>query len=92
MMGRQHASSYRYEHVEPFGRYSFIAVDACPTPGPRRPFNFFGYLDDVSYVCVICSLHLCEHRALLRVVMNVWQIVVLRQVINVVTLCLVKMV
>jgi 3',5'-cyclic AMP phosphodiesterase CpdA len=25
--------------------YSFIAVDASIEPGPRRPFNFFGYLD-----------------------------------------------
>lgn len=31
-----------------FGKYSFIAVDACPIPGPKRPFNFFGNLDDVS--------------------------------------------
>lgn len=25
--------------------YSFIAVDACLEPGPRRPFNFVGMLD-----------------------------------------------
>jgi hypothetical protein len=25
--------------------YSFIAIDACLKPGPRRPFNFVGILD-----------------------------------------------
>ncbi len=28
-------------------KYSFIAVDASIEPGPRRPFNFFGYLNEV---------------------------------------------
>lgn len=28
--------------------YSFIGVDACLEPGPRRPFNFIGMLDDVE--------------------------------------------
>ena len=27
-------------------KYTFIAVDACLKPGPRRPFNFVGALDD----------------------------------------------
>lgn len=47
VMGQQHALSYHYQHQTAFGKYSFIAVDACPIPGSRRPFNFFGYLDDV---------------------------------------------
>lgn len=25
--------------------YSFIAIDACLKPGPKRPFNFIGILD-----------------------------------------------
>ena len=25
-----------------FGNYSFIPVDATLSPGPKRPFNFFG--------------------------------------------------
>lgn len=25
--------------------YTFIAIDACLKPGPRRPFNFIGVLD-----------------------------------------------
>jgi hypothetical protein len=27
-------------------QYSFIAVDGCVEPGPRRPFNFYGKLTD----------------------------------------------
>ncbi|KJE97721.1 hypothetical protein CAOG_09129 [Capsaspora owczarzaki ATCC 30864] len=38
-------TSYTHVHQTTFGRYRFVAVDACPTPGPRRPFNFFGSLD-----------------------------------------------
>lgn len=30
-------------------KYSFIAVDACVEPGPRRPFNFFGNLLNVGF-------------------------------------------
>ncbi|KAK7474694.1 hypothetical protein BaRGS_00034059 [Batillaria attramentaria] len=45
VMGKQHALSYHYAHETDFGRYSFIAIDACPIPGVRRPFNFFGILD-----------------------------------------------
>lgn len=46
VMGTRHALSYHYKYVTQFGRYSFIAVDACPIPGVRRPFNFFGTLDN----------------------------------------------
>lgn len=28
--------------------YSFIAIDACLEPGPRRPFNFVGILDQTE--------------------------------------------
>jgi hypothetical protein len=39
--------SYHYVHVTKSGRkISFIAVDACPDPGPKRPFNFFGKLTE----------------------------------------------
>ncbi|MBN3286248.1 TMM62 protein, partial [Polyodon spathula] len=37
--------SFHYIHQTPFGNYSFICVDATLTPGPKRPFNFFGILD-----------------------------------------------
>jgi len=29
--------------------YSFIAVDACLEPGPRRPFNFIGSLTEDQF-------------------------------------------
>ncbi|KAM5235568.1 transmembrane protein 62 isoform 2-T2 [Ctenodactylus gundi] len=38
--------SFRYVHSAPFGNYSFISVDATRSPGPKRPFNFFGILDE----------------------------------------------
>jgi hypothetical protein len=30
-------------------KYSFIAVDACLEPGPRRPFNFIGSITDDQF-------------------------------------------
>jgi hypothetical protein len=37
--------SYMYDLTIPSGdKFSFIAVDACVEPGPRRPYNFFGNL------------------------------------------------
>ncbi|KAG8505252.1 Transmembrane protein 62 [Galemys pyrenaicus] len=38
--------SYHYVHSTPFGNYSFISVDATLNPGPKRPYNFFGILDE----------------------------------------------
>ncbi|XP_069475389.1 transmembrane protein 62 [Ambystoma mexicanum] len=37
--------SFHYIHSTPFGNYSFICVDATLTPGPKRPYNFFGILN-----------------------------------------------
>ncbi|XP_026939882.1 transmembrane protein 62 isoform X6 [Sagmatias obliquidens] len=37
--------SFHYVHSTPFGNYSFISLDATVNPGPKRPFNFFGILD-----------------------------------------------
>ncbi|XP_027631582.1 transmembrane protein 62 isoform X2 [Tupaia chinensis] len=36
---------FHYVHNTPFGNYSFICVDATQTPGPKRPYNFFGILN-----------------------------------------------
>lgn len=33
-----------YHLKKPYGKYSFIPVDATMLPGPRRPYNFAGYL------------------------------------------------
>ncbi|XP_078419066.1 transmembrane protein 62 isoform X2 [Cetorhinus maximus] len=37
--------SFHYVHQTHFGNYSFICADATPSPGPKRPFNFFGFLN-----------------------------------------------
>ncbi|KAJ2715914.1 hypothetical protein H4R19_000942 [Coemansia spiralis] len=39
------SSGYLLQIEEPYGRYAFVAADACPTRGVARPMNFFGYLD-----------------------------------------------
>ena len=38
--------SYKYVHETKFGLYSFIGIDACPEPGLKRPFNFYGTLNE----------------------------------------------
>ncbi|XP_056624331.1 transmembrane protein 62 isoform X2 [Triplophysa dalaica] len=40
----QKVGSFHYIHRKPFGNYSFICADATLTPGPKRPYNFFGML------------------------------------------------
>lgn len=41
--------SYRYEYKAQDGNsYSFVGIDACLTPGVRRPFNFIGQLDEAE--------------------------------------------
>lgn len=50
-MRKHEERSYKYDLEMPNGdRYTFIAVDACLEPGPRRPFNFFGQLTEVFNV------------------------------------------
>ncbi|OWA55134.1 Transmembrane protein 62 [Hypsibius exemplaris] len=39
-------TSYHYVHKFGPDSISFIGVDACPDPGFRRPFNFFGVLTE----------------------------------------------
>ncbi|XP_037551392.1 transmembrane protein 62 isoform X2 [Nematolebias whitei] len=41
----QKVGSFHYVHQTAFGNYSFICVDATLTPGPKRPYNFFGILN-----------------------------------------------
>ena len=45
MQGKRHPRSYIQQVRIKDEVYSFIAVDACLEPGPRRPFNFVGILD-----------------------------------------------
>ncbi|XP_063803721.1 transmembrane protein 62-like isoform X2 [Pseudophryne corroboree] len=41
----QKEGSFHFVHRTPFGNYSFICVDATLTPGPKRPYNFFGIIN-----------------------------------------------
>ncbi|XP_036149395.1 transmembrane protein 62 [Monomorium pharaonis] len=45
VQGKKHPRSYMYNVNTGFEVYSFIAIDACLKPGPKRPFNFIGILD-----------------------------------------------
>ena len=42
IQGKRHLRSYMHKIEKDDEVYSFIAVDACLDPGPRRPFNFIG--------------------------------------------------
>ncbi|XP_062863818.1 transmembrane protein 62 isoform X2 [Trichomycterus rosablanca] len=41
----QKTGSFHYVHKTSFGNYSFICADATLTPGPKRPYNFYGILN-----------------------------------------------
>lgn len=45
IQGKKYPRSYIYNVNVGSETYSFIAIDACLKPGPRRPFNFVGILD-----------------------------------------------
>ncbi|KAM3870948.1 transmembrane protein 62 [Diretmus argenteus] len=44
----QKVGSFHYVHKTSFGDYSFICADATLTPGPKRPYNFFGILNQTQ--------------------------------------------
>ncbi|XP_043522394.1 transmembrane protein 62-like isoform X4 [Frieseomelitta varia] len=46
IQGQKHPRSYMYTINAGSELYTFIAIDACLKPGPRRPFNFVGILDE----------------------------------------------
>lgn len=46
IQGKKHPRSYMYTINVGSELYTFIAIDACLKPGPRRPFNFIGVLDE----------------------------------------------
>lgn len=48
MQGRAHPKSYMYQTKKGGELYSFIGMDACLEPGPRRPFNFVGVLSQAE--------------------------------------------
>ncbi|XP_011883013.1 PREDICTED: transmembrane protein 62-like [Vollenhovia emeryi] len=45
IQGKRHPRSYMYNVNAGLETISFIAIDACLKPGPKRPFNFIGILD-----------------------------------------------
>ncbi|KAL1489693.1 hypothetical protein ABEB36_013633 [Hypothenemus hampei] len=45
VQGKEHPRSYITQVKKETTVYSFVGVDACLEPGPRRPFNFVGILD-----------------------------------------------
>ncbi|XP_008553541.1 transmembrane protein 62 [Microplitis demolitor] len=45
VQGKKHPRSYLHQISTSNEKFSFIAIDACLEPGPRRPFNFIGFLD-----------------------------------------------
>ncbi|XP_014219134.1 transmembrane protein 62 [Copidosoma floridanum] len=48
VQGSKHPRSYMHQVRVGSGLYSFVAVDACLEPGPKRPFNFVGALDQLE--------------------------------------------
>ncbi|XP_017875580.1 transmembrane protein 62-like [Ceratina calcarata] len=46
IQGKKNPRSYMYTINIGSESYTFIAIDACLKPGPRRPFNFVGMLDE----------------------------------------------
>jgi len=54
--GQYHPRSYKYKITNQAGTsLNFIAVDACLDPGPKRPFNFIGNLNE-DEICQLSSL------------------------------------
>ncbi|PAA77433.1 hypothetical protein BOX15_Mlig029960g1 [Macrostomum lignano] len=50
--GKDSPRSYMHTVRKPFGQYSFVALDVVPMPGPKRPYNFFGFLDTTAILDV----------------------------------------
>ncbi|XP_050511047.1 transmembrane protein 62-like [Diabrotica virgifera virgifera] len=48
MQGKVHPRSYMYQVKKANAVYTFMGIDACLEPGPKRPFNFIGLLDDIE--------------------------------------------
>lgn len=48
VQGKKHSRSYLKQLHHNGDTYSFIGIDACLEPGPRRPFNFVGMIDQCA--------------------------------------------
>jgi hypothetical protein len=68
VQGAKHLRSYMVQVHRGDDIYSFVAVDACLEPGPRRPFNFIGVLGMQEFEHV----KELEHQARLTSNFSVW--------------------
>lgn len=52
VQGKTNSRAYMKQIHKGNEKYTFIAVDACLNPGPKRPFNFIGVLsqNDTNYL------------------------------------------
>ncbi|XP_050301336.1 transmembrane protein 62-like [Anthonomus grandis grandis] len=50
IQGKEHPRSYMMQVRKGNSKYTFLGVDACLEPGPRRPFNFVGMLDEPEVI------------------------------------------
>lgn len=46
---------YQFVYSTKFGSYAFNGIDMNPNPGPRRPFNFFGHVEQVWEKLTQCT-------------------------------------
>ncbi|KAF9898351.1 Transmembrane protein 62, partial [Lobosporangium transversale] len=44
-MSATRAPGFMFDVKTGYGKYGFIGIDACPKPGPARPYNFFGLFE-----------------------------------------------
>ncbi|KAF9191012.1 Transmembrane protein 62 [Haplosporangium sp. Z 767] len=44
-MSATKAPGFMFDVRTDYGKYGFIGIDACPKPGPARPYNFFGLFE-----------------------------------------------
>ncbi|KAF9584317.1 Transmembrane protein 62 [Lunasporangiospora selenospora] len=51
-MSASKTPGFMFDVKADFGKYGFIGIDACPKPGPARPYNFFGLFEttDMDYL------------------------------------------
>ncbi|KAF2894815.1 hypothetical protein ILUMI_11361 [Ignelater luminosus] len=52
IQGKTYPRSYYYQVGRDDETYSFIGMDACLEPGPRRPFNFVGMLNRAEILAI----------------------------------------
>ncbi|KAG0240745.1 Metallo-dependent phosphatase-like protein [Mortierella sp. GBAus27b] len=51
-MSSTRSPGFMFDVKTDYGKYAFIGIDACPKPGPARPYNFFGLFEtpDMDYL------------------------------------------